>query len=379
MKIAYVTTYDASDIRNWSGLGYFILKALEQQSIEIIQVGSLQTYTTHLIRTKSRFYKYITRKNYHVDREPAVLYSYAVQVARRLKSHDVDAVFSPGTIPICYLECSKPIVFWTDATYAGMINFYPAWSNLCWESVRHGNKMEQAALTNCRLAIYTSDWAAKTAQDNYTVDASKLKVVPFGANIECERNVDDIKTIIASRPRNICKLLFLGVDWCRKGGDVAVEITEALNSQGLRTELTIVGCHPPINVPAFVNVQGFVAKDTKDGQTVFDRVLRESHFLLLPSRADCVPVVIPEANSFGIPVVTSNVGGIPTVVRTGVNGAMFPLENFVEQACHFIRNSMENSSMYSQLAVNSFGQYENRLNWKVAGKRVKEMLEGICA
>jgi glycosyltransferase involved in cell wall biosynthesis len=204
-------------------------------------------------------------------------------------------------------------------------------------------------------------------------------VVPFGANIECKRNVDDIKTIIAKRPKDICKLLFLGVDWCRKGGDIAVEITEALNRQGLRTELTIVGCHPPSNVPEFVNVRGFVSKDTKEGQAVLDRLLGQSHFLLLPSRADCVPVVIPEANSFGAPVVTSNVGGIPTVVRTGANGAMFPLEKFVEDASNFIRNSMKNSSLYSQLAVNSFGQYESRLNWKVAGTRVKELLEEICA
>src|SRR4051812_29887482 len=84
MKIAYVTTYDASDIRNWSGLGYCILKALEQQFIEIIQIGSLQIYTDHLIRAKQRFYKYVTNKNYHIDREPKVLLSYADQVAKRL-------------------------------------------------------------------------------------------------------------------------------------------------------------------------------------------------------------------------------------------------------------------------------------------------------
>src|SRR5262245_37968784 len=96
MKIAYVTTYDASDVRHWSGLGYFILKALEQQSIKIIRIGSLQTFTDHLIRAKQRFHKYVTHKNYHIDREPKVLLAYADQVAKRLKNHNVDVVFSPG-------------------------------------------------------------------------------------------------------------------------------------------------------------------------------------------------------------------------------------------------------------------------------------------
>jgi glycosyltransferase involved in cell wall biosynthesis len=72
-------------------------------------------------------------------------------------------------------------------------------------------------------------------------------------------------------------------------------------------------------------VKGFIPKNTKTGQALLESLLADAHFLVLPTRADCVPVVIAEANSVGLPVVTSNVGGIPTVVRTDVNGAMFPL------------------------------------------------------
>ena len=119
-------------------------------------------------------------------------------------------------------------------------------------------------------------------------------------------------------------------------------------------------------------------KKTLEERSIFAKLVAESHFLVLPSRADCVPVVIAEANSFGIPVVTSDVGGIPSVVRNGVNGSTFPLENFVEQACNFILQSMGNFTIYSQLAISSFEQYKDRLNWQVAGKKVKELLDEIC-
>jgi hypothetical protein len=33
MKIAYVTTYDASNVRKWSGLGHDIAQALEQARV----------------------------------------------------------------------------------------------------------------------------------------------------------------------------------------------------------------------------------------------------------------------------------------------------------------------------------------------------------
>ena len=378
MKVAYVTTYAASDVSNWSGLGHFIEKSLLEQSIDIERIGPLSEYPDPIIKTKQLYYAYFTRKKYHRNRDPRLLSSYADQVTRQLSGIRADVVFSPGTIPICYLKHHKPVVFWTDATYAGMVNFYPGFTDLCKESVMNGNRMEQAALSNCRLAIYSSDWAARTAKDNYQVDESKIKVVPFGANIECRRDLEDIRRIVSGRSMDVCRLLFVGVDWLRKGGDLAVDLAAALNHRGVKTELSIVGCIPPGVTPKFVTVQGFASKTTTRGRLTIDDSFGRTHYLILPSRADCAPVVIAEANSFGVPVVTSNVGGIPDIVSNGINGAAFPITSFVSQACDFILDSFPDTAAYRQLAESSFGQYENKLNWQVAGKRVKQLLEEVC-
>jgi glycosyltransferase involved in cell wall biosynthesis len=379
MRIGYVTTYDASDVREWSGLGYFIAKALENQSIDVVPIGPLTEYCDSTLRVKHFFARYVTRKGWLKEREPRVLQSYADQVASRLKTLAVDVVFSPGTIPISYLECNLPIAFWTDATFAGMTNFYPGRSNLSKGSQRNGNSMEQAALSRSRLAIYSSDWAAKTAKDNYQVDDRKVKVVPFGPNISRQQNLEDVRRSIGQRPTNCCNLLFVGVDWYRKGGDIAVEIARDLNQRGLKTQLTIVGCTPADELPAFVSTKGFLSKTNQAKRARLDQLFAESHFVILPTRADCVPVVIAEANSFGVPVVASNVGGIPTVVDHGVNGAMFSTQNFGGQASDFIFSAMNDAMTYRQLAECALGQYEDRLNWNVAGKKVKQLLEDHCS
>jgi glycosyltransferase involved in cell wall biosynthesis len=378
MKIAYVSTYNSSDIERWSGSGYFMGKALEKQCGEVIHIGPLRKHRDNVLRAKQVFYTNVMRKRYIEDRASKVLKSYADQVSARLKDARVDVVFSPGTIPICYLESSAPIVFWTDATVAGVIDFYPAWSDLCHESLRDANRMEQAALSNCRLAIYSSDWAAETAMNAYQVDAAKVKVVPFGANVESVRDLNDIRIIVAQRRTDVCKLLFIGTEWYRKGGDIAVDITGSLNAMGLKTELTVLGCHIKGSVPDFVSPKGFVSKKTSKGRTLIDRLFAESHFLLLPSRADCVPVVIAEANSFGVPVVASDVGGISTAVRDDLNGyVLSSAEQFVPHACSVILKSMESLSAYRELAIRSFGEYTERLNWQTAGRRVHELLENI--
>jgi len=353
-------------------------KALEKQCGEVIHIGPLRKHRDNVLRAKQVFYTNVMRKRYIEDRASKVLKSYADQVSARLKDARVDVVFSPGTIPICYLESSAPIVFWTDATVAGVIDFYPAWSDLCHESLRDANRMEQAALSNCRLAIYSSDWAAETAINAYQVDADKVKVVPFGANVESVRNLNDIRIIVAQRRTDVCKLLFIGTEWYRKGGDIAVDITGSLNAMGLKTELTVLGCHIKGSVPDFVSPKGFVSKKTSKGRTLIDRLFAESHFLLLPSRADCVPVVIAEANSFGVPVVASDVGGISTAVRDDLNGyVLSSAEQFVPHACSVILKSMESLSAYRELAIRSFGEYTERLNWQTAGRRVHELLENI--
>jgi len=383
MKTAYVSTHDASNILAWSGLVHHIAKALELQGFRLEYVDALEEKYGWLTWKKIRVYRYLARVGLrpHVhlqDREPSLLRSYAVQVSERLSSTSVDLVFSPETPPICKVECKQPIAFWTDATFAGMVGFYPRFRNLSSESIRHGNAMEQEALSRCRLAIYSSKWAARSAVENYNVAPGKIHVVPFGANIPCDRSFDDIKTIVGARAMDRCNLLFIGVEWQRKGGDVAVQIAEALNEQGLPTELAVVGCDPPGRVPDCVTAYGFVSKASPQGIETIGRLLAESHFLILPSRAECLAVVIAEAGSFGLPSVASDTGGIPTALRDGANGRTFSTDGDMLEYCSFISHMMSHPAEYRELALSSFNEYRTRLNWRVAGERVRALIHEIC-
>lgn len=332
------------------------------------------------LKAKQHLYNYLFQKigtkKYLRDREPFVLKNYAHQVYSKLSKLDSDIVFSPGTIPIAYLECKQPIVFWTDCTFGGLLNFYPEFTNLSEQTIGNGNAMEKSALDRCKLAIYSSDWAAQTAINNYQLDPAKVRIVPFGANIECDRNYKDIKIIVDSRPSNKCKVLFLGVDWYRKGGNIAFEVVKELNKLGLDTELTVIGCLPDLNepLPSFVKSVGFISKSTQEGQNKINKFLAESHFLILPTIADCNPIVFCEANSFGVPCLTTNVGGITTLIKDDLNGKTFAKGSKIAEYCTYVYNLFSNYSRYKELALSSFNEYESRLNWSVSGQTVKKFL-----
>jgi glycosyltransferase involved in cell wall biosynthesis len=378
MKVAYVTKDDPSDIHAWSGLVTYILKSLQRSGLDVIPIGDLNN-KDFIAFFKGAIYGRVIQKTYLRDNEPSLLKSYAAQVKKALDSTRHDIVFSSRIVPIAHLQTEKPIVFWHDATFAGLYGLYPGTQNLCAETIRNGNKTEQLALSKCQLAIYSSEWAARTAIQNYIVDPAKVKVVPFGANIESHRNVEDVQAILEKKNFDICRLLFIGSEWFRKGGDIAVEVASLLNSRGIPTELHIIGGDPKVTLPAFAIKHGFISKATPEGRQHLDNLFLRANFFILPTRADCTPVVFPEACSFGLPILTTNVGGIPTIITNGKNGQMFALEESPSSYCDYIERLWSNKEEYNQLALSSFREYSERLNWVTSGRKVRELIQEFCS
>lgn len=386
MKIAYTTTYNAQklggiSVNEWSGTGYYIAQSIKQQSLETIEyVGPLKDRLMWrgVVKLKRRYHE-LFQKNYVKTTEPLILKDYANQVYRKIANSKADLVFSATINPIAYLECKQPIVFWADATFANLIDFYPQYSNLCKESIENGHEMERHALQKSKLAIYSSDWAAQTAIEYYKADPAKVKVVPFGANIESSKTLYEIKDLIEARPSNQCKLLFLGVDWFRKGGDVALKVAQELNNLGLNTELTVVGSQPVVegSLPSFVKPLGFISKSTNEGKEKIYKLIAESHFLILPSIADCSPIVLCEANSLGVPCISTKIGGIPTIIKADINGRLFEKDADIGEYCTYIYSLFLNYKSYKEIALSAFNEYLSRLNWSVAGREAKNILSEV--
>jgi glycosyltransferase involved in cell wall biosynthesis len=252
---------------------------------------------------------------------------------------------------------------------------YPVFKNLAPESIKHGHRMEQMALDKCRFAVFSSEWAVNTAIDSYGVDPRKLRIAPLGANLDCSRTLDDVARLVDARSPKKCKLLFMGVDWIRKGGDVAFEVARELNARGLETTLTIAGCEPQIEkpFPGFVKSMGFINKFEGDNGRILEGLLGESHFLIVPSTAEAFGAVFCEASSFATPSLARRVGGIPTAVKDGVSGKLFARDAGASEYCDYILSLFEDYSKYRALALTAFREYESRLNWE----RTSQTLMGL--
>ncbi|MBE0652210.1 MAG: glycosyltransferase family 4 protein [Bacteroidales bacterium] len=375
MHITYITSFDATDIRNYSGTGYYIPKMLGDSGDQVAYIGKLKEMTPAYQKIKRRLYEY-RGKNYLIERNPSLLKSWGKQIQKQLQP-GTDILLGYSSQPFAKLETKRPIAFWVDAVFASMIDYYEVYSNLCRESIKDGNSMEQNALSKAAVAVFSSQWAADEAARHYQVDPEKIKVVTYGANIDVPYSLQDIVSIASSKKMDTCHLLFLGIEWKRKGGDKAVEITRILNQSGIRAHLSIVGIDPGEEVKKldYVSVYGYVSKSTPEGKALLSELISRSHFLLLPTRADCTPIVFSELNAHGVPVITTNEGGIPSIVTHGVNGFMFDKDDSPEVFSNCILEWMQDESRYTELAKSSFNEYITRLNWDVSIKKFRQILK----
>jgi glycosyltransferase involved in cell wall biosynthesis len=372
MKLAYISIFDPTDIHAWSGTGMYILSALQKSGITTKVIGNLKYTYDVIYKTKEVLYSRLFGKRYHMLWDPILLRQFSIQVEKGLDSSSREILFSIWTNPIAYLKVKNPIIFWGDATFANLLNFHPGYRNLCAETIHNGHRVERLALSKCRLAIYTSEWAANTAINYYKTDPAKVKVVPFGANLGSHHIIGAIQTIISNKAFNKCKLLLVGVDWYWKGADIALTVAELLLKRGINTELHVVGCKSPIELPGYVKLHGFVSRD------VLCDLFSQAHFFILPTRADCTPIVISEACSFGLPVLATNIGGITSMVHEGINGFTFPLDTDPDAYCNVIERLWSCRHEYERLVLSSFREYEETMNWSSAGNKVYGLIKEFC-
>lgn len=377
-KIAFVTPDDPTDRRSWSGINHYMAAALQKHCGDVHFLGPVRSRLDAAGRAVDRASRRVLRKGYDFTHSVLLARRYAQIIERRLAGAAFDVIFAPSaSTDVAFVETTIPIVYLSGTTFRLMNGYYPYLSNLVAPSVREGDRIEGRAIRKASLLLYPSAWAAESAQRDYGADESKTHVLPYGANLD---EVATRETVLARKASGECRLLFLGVDWYRKGGDIAFETLLALESQGVKAHLTVCGTNPPggLSHERMRTIPFLDKGDAPQRQELVDLFL-QSDFLLLPTRSECFGVVFCEASAFGLPIITTDTGGVAGAVRDGDNGILLPESARGPQYAEVIRRLHGDPRRYGELVRGGRAAFEDRLNWDAwgiaAGRLVGAMLE----
>ena len=94
------------------------------------------------------------------------------------------------------------------------------------------------------------------------------------------------------------------------------------------------------------------------------QILKSSSVVVVPSRMESLPTTVKEAFFLNVPVIGTNVGGIPELIKNNETGILVPPENPSEiaQAINELLSDREKSE---KLATNGNTFVKNNMTWDV--------------
>jgi glycosyltransferase involved in cell wall biosynthesis len=214
------------------------------------------------------------------------------------------------------------------------------------------------AISKARAYVTWCEWAKDSLVADYGAAAEKVTVLAPGTDLELFR-----RPAGARRPGPV-RILFVGGDFVRKGGDLLVDVYRR-RLQGKAELHLISGFEVPPQGGVFLH-KGLVA----NSEPLLD-LYRDADVFALPTRADCLAVVLGEAAAASLPIVTTNVGGHPEVVENGRSG--FVVErNDVEALGDSLETLVDDAALREAMGARSRQIAEERLD---AGRNAEAILE----
>lgn len=354
MRIGFLCAHNPFDRNAFSGTAYYALRGLEQFAARG-EITELRVLGTHRRPVPGGRYIDVVRKlagiaPYQASFEREADLGTGLDWIISLVSTDLALSLAP--------KLKAPLAHVTDATPQFLREFYG------YEVPKEKDIAEAALIEFSSRVIFSSDFMRQRAIVEFGENhRKKMRAISFGVNLDRVPQSANISLQAPSLGKPV-ELLFIGKEWERKGGPLALEIISALRHLGTDARLTIVGCDPQDAKQAEgVTIIPFLDKNDKDDGRRFDDLLDNAHLFLLPTRADCTPMVIAEANAHSLPVVVTDVGGIGSLVTEGRNGRLLSLHAEAEEWANAIRSILLDGTRYEQLRSDSFSHFQNRLNW----------------
>jgi glycosyltransferase involved in cell wall biosynthesis len=170
-------------------------------------------------------------------------------------------------------------------------------------------------------------------------------------------------------------VLMVGAPWYLKGADLLIEAFHRLAPDFPQVKLKILGYFPDgdkLHELIGGAPQIEVLKATSHPEAL--RIISGAKILVLPSRCEGMGRVLVEGMAAGVPLIGSNVGGIPFMIRDGENGFLIPGGDSKALEAR-LRELLANGEERRRMGENGYKRAHEELNEKVYVEQFTRMVE----
>ena len=382
--IGFVSDYDPFHNKvAWSGTVYKLREAVEMAGFEVRWIpyntrlrNRLLDYSVmgwNFLIHSTNSWKYMPCRKRLMSRfhfRPLAK-AWAKEIDKCPEIKKCDYLFFPRGAQIAlFSKSGKPFVNVSGYVVPDMLGYY--YHNITKKSKQMAIEMDAEAAQKAFVNIRSSKWANDGLLNYYHCDSSKCHILEFGPNIDTK----DIKKGQTYNGGQL-KILFSGVTWGRKGGNIAVKAVEKLRSNGIDAQLIVVG---PKKLPKickgkdYIDFIGYLNKNKVEDYNKYLSLYERAHIFLLPTKAECGAIVYSEAAAAGLPCYTYLTGGAGNYVVNGVNGFALPEGASADAFAEQILNDINTGRMPS-LHEGALKLFNEHLSWEAWAKGFSKIMQ----
>ena len=235
---------------------------------------------------------------------------------------------------------------------------YCGFDNLSIGYLRKRAKAQNAFYQRVKGIFTMGQWLADYLVENCGIPKEKVHAVGGGMNVDA--------SLTGEMNRSGNKILFIGRDFQRKGGDLVVKAFRILRKEKPEAELYLVG---PLKNP-------LSERQTEEGifflgeqsRKQLNELYRQCDIFCMPSRFEAYGLVFAEALAFGLPCIGRKAFAMKEFIQDGKNGYLVEDDDENKLAVK-MKLALENEDM-KQYVLQQRDWYLQEYSWEAVVKRI---------
>jgi alpha-maltose-1-phosphate synthase len=347
--------------RTWSGTSRFLMAALSQQNLldKAVGVELPRTHRYLLMLKNFRPNRGVWRKHFYFD----PLYRRALSRAAAsisVKSAcclQIGAMFSlPTVFP------GRKCFSYHDGNLAQTVASGFGIEGVSRKRIDQALRYEEESARQMSRIFTFSEYLRKSFIDDYRI--SPDKVVTIGGAV----NFDQIPTVAAKDYANK-KLLFIGVEFVRKGGPQLLKAFRVIRQLDPKTELNVVGPEQIGDVPEGVVFHGRLSKSDPAQRQQLETLFRECTLYVMPSLYEPFGIAPLEAMCYQMPCLVTDGWAMREYVTPGLNGDLVE-SGSVEDLVSKLKTMMSDPQSLARMGARARERVLEQYTWDAVVSRI---------
>lgn len=216
--------------------------------------------------------------------------------------------------------------------------------------------LERAIYDDAAHVFVFGSPARRVLTRDYGIAPDRVSVVGGGA--PPATRVDATPQAYARR-----RILFVGLDWERKGGPELLRAFAAVRARLPDATLTVVGSRPEGPLPEGCEALG------RQPREALDALYRDCTCFCMPSRLEPYGIVFLEAMHHARPVVATRTGAIPDIVSENETGLLVPVGD-ADALAHALLAVLGDPERARRMGATALERARGRFTWDAVGAAV---------